>query len=129
MEHIENLRPNLPAFLISSQAPQFSNFIFKINKLKLLWGSNFIALGVYFIFKIKFSWNKGGGVYTCFNVELVLLGRNLDLLACYLVITRGYCSLLVVTARCRSLLLVPTFNMNMPLLLSPSPAYICRVQW
>ena len=137
MEHIENLRPNLPAFLISSQAPQFSNFIFKINKLNLLWGSNFIALGVYLIFKIKFSWNKEGrgGVILvlmsnwCYLAVIWIFRGYLVVTARYLVITRGYCSLLVVTARCRSLLLVPTFNMNMPLLLSPSPAYICRVQW
>ena len=32
--------------------------------------------------------------------------------ALYLVVTGGYCSLLVVTARYRSLLLVPTFSMN-----------------
>ena len=48
-----------------------------------------------------------GGLITCFiNVEFVLLGRNLDFFggylvvtACYLVITNGHCSLLVVTAR------------------------------
>ena len=85
---------------------------------------NFIALGIYFIFGTKFSWNEG--IDTCFNVEYVLLGRNFDFLGGYLVVTArylvvttgycslpgGYCSLLVVTARYSSLLLVPTFTMN-----------------
>ena len=81
-----------------------------INQLDLLWLSNFIALGIYFIFGTEFSWNEGFD--TCFNVEYVLLGRNFDFLG-------GYCLLLVVTwwllvaaARYRSLLLVPTFSMN-----------------
>ena len=59
---------------------------------------NFIALGVYFIFGTKFSWN--GEIDTCFNVECVLLGRNFDFFggylvvtARYLVVTGGYCSL------------------------------------
>ena len=34
-------------------------------------------------------------------------------MARYLVVTTGYCSLLVVTARYRSLLPVPTFSMNL----------------
>ena len=85
---------------------------------------NFIALGKYFIFGTKFSWNEGIG--TCFNVECVLLGDNFDFLGSYLVVTAryssllgGYCSLLlvtarslVVTARYCSLLLVPTFSMS-----------------
>ena len=56
-----------------------------------------LALGIYFIFGTKFSWN--GGIDTCFNIECVLLGRNFDLLGgylvgtCYLVVTTGYCSL------------------------------------
>ena len=72
---------------------------------------------MYFIFGTTFSWYKG--IDTCFNVKCVLLGRNFDFLsgylvvtARYLVVTVGYCSLLVVTARYRSLLLVPTFSMN-----------------
>ena len=79
--------------------------------------SNFIALGIYFLFGTKFSWNEG--IDTCFNVECVLLGRNFDFLsgylvvtARYLVVTTGYPRYLVVTARYRSLLLVPTFSMN-----------------
>ena len=62
----------------------------------------------------------------CFNLEYVLLGRNFDFLGGYLVVTGhylvvtayycslsgGYYSLLVVNARYRSLLLVPTFSMN-----------------
>ena len=81
---------------------------------------NFTKLGIYFIFGTTFSWNKG--IDTCFNVECVLLGCNFDFLdgylmvtACYLVVAARYlvvtgdqCSLLVGTARYRSLLLVPT---------------------
>ena len=95
-----------------------------ISKLDLLRVPNFIALGIYFVFGTKFPWNER--IDTCFNVERVLLGRNFDFLggylgvtARYLVVTTGYyslpggyCSLVVVTARCRSLLLVPTFSMN-----------------
>ena len=95
-----------------------------INELKLLWVPNLIALGIYFIFGTKFSWNER--IDTWFNVEWVLLGRNFGFLgsylivtarylvvtACYLMVTGCYCSLLVITARYRSLLLVPTFSMN-----------------
>ena len=73
-----------------------------INKLNLLWLPNFIALGKYFIFGTKFSWNEGIG--TCFNVECVLLGDNFDFLGIYLVVTARYCSFL--GGYC-SLLLVP----------------------
>ena len=83
-----------------------------------------MALEIYFIFRTKVSWNEG--IDTCFNLECVLLGRNFDFLggylvvtarylvvtARYLVVTSGYCSLLVVTARYRSLGLIPTFSMN-----------------
>ena len=72
---------------------------------------NLIALGIYFILGTNFSRNEG--IDACFNVECVLLGRNFDfvagyllLTARYLVVTSGYCSLpggyrwlLVVTAR------------------------------
>ena len=65
---------------------------------------NFIALGIYFLSANKFSWNEENG--TCFNVERVLLGRNFDFLGGYLVVTArhlmvttGYCSLPLVTAR------------------------------
>ena len=87
------------------------------HELHLHWVSNFIALGIYFLFGIKFSWYEEA--HTCFNVECVLLGRNFDLIGGYLVVTARYLmvttcyfSLLVVTARYRSLLLVPTFSMN-----------------
>ena len=53
---------------------------------------NFIVLGIYFIFGTKFFWNEG--IYTCFNVEFVLLGRNIDFLGGYwwlLLVTVGYC--------------------------------------
>ena len=95
-----------------------------MNELHLPWVPNFIALGIYFLFGTKFSWKEE--IYTCFNVGCVLLGRNFDFLGSYLVVSArylmiatgycslpiGYCSLLVVTARYRSLLLVPTLNMN-----------------
>ena len=95
-----------------------------INELDLLWLLNFIALGIYFIFETKFSWNEG--IDTCFNVDCVLLGRTFDFLGGYKVVNArylmvsvsyctllgGYCSFLVVIARYRSLLLVPTFSMN-----------------
>ena len=72
---------------------------------------NLIALERYFILETKFSWNEE--IYTGFNVECVLLGRNFDfrgdylvVTARYLAVTAGYCllsgsywSLLLVTAR------------------------------
>ena len=61
---------------------------------------NFVALGMYFLFGTKFSWNEEIDIY--FDVEYVLLDRNFDFLGGYL----------VDTARYRSLLLVPTFSMN-----------------
>ena len=76
-----------------------------------------MVLGIYFIFGTKFSWNER--IDTCFNVECGLLSRNFDFFGGYLVVTARYlmvttcyCSLLVVTARYRSLLLVPTFSIN-----------------
>ena len=63
------------------------------------------------------SWNEE--IDTCFNVESVSLARNFDFPAHYLVVlarwlvnTGGCCSLLMVTARYRSFLVVPTFSMN-----------------
>ena len=84
--------------------------------------ASFIALGMYFIFGSKYSWNEGSD--TCFNVKYVLLSRNFDFFGGYLVVTArylmvttgylvvtgGYCSLLVVNARYRSLVLVPNFS-------------------
>ena len=63
-----------------------------INELDLLWVPNFIACGMYFIFRIKFSWKEE--IDTCFNVEFVLIGRNFNFLDGYLVVTARY---LVVT--------------------------------
>ena len=51
---------------------------------------NFIAIGIYFLFGTKFSWNEETD--TCFNVECVLLGRNFDFLGGYLVATARYLS-------------------------------------
>ena len=109
---------------ISGPDLQFSNIIFKINRLDLLWVLNFIALGIYFTFGTKFFGNEG--IDTWFNVDCLLLGRNFDFFggylvvtarylvvtALYLVVTGGYSSWLVVTARYHSLLLVSTFSMN-----------------
>ena len=49
-----------------------------INQLDLLWMPNLIALGIYFIFGTKFSWNEG--INTYFNVEYVLLSRDFNFL-------------------------------------------------
>ena len=69
-----------------------------INELHLLRVPNFIAIGIYFLFGTKFSWNEETD--TCFNIECVLLGRNFDFLGSYLVgtarylnVTTGQCSL------------------------------------
>ena len=65
-----------------------------IKELDLPWVPNFIALGIFFIFGTKFSWNEE--IDTCFNVECVLFGRNFIFLVVttrYLVVTAGYCSL------------------------------------
>ena len=96
------------------------HIIFMINELHLLRVPNFIALGIYFLFGIKCSWNEETN--TCFNVECVLLGLNFDFLGDYLMVavrylmvTTGHCPLpvgvtcwlLLVTARyCSFLLLV-----------------------
>ena len=71
-----------------------------IKELDLLLLPNFTALGIYFTFGTKFSWNEG--IDTCFNIKCVLLeGRNFDVrvgylvvTARYIVVTAGYCSLL-----------------------------------
>ena len=104
MGHIAILRPNLPNF---DAIFKYWIWRLKINKLDLIWGPNFIVLRIYFIFGTKFSWNEG--IDTCFNVECVLLGRNFGFFGGYFVVN-ARC--LVVTARYRSLLLVPTFSMN-----------------
>ena len=70
--------------------------IFMINKVDLSWVPNFIALGIYFIFGTKFSWNEE--IDTCFNVKSVLLGRNYDFQGGYCSLPSGYWWLLLVTA-------------------------------
>ena len=72
-----------------------SNVIFMIDKLGLLWLPDFLALGIYFSFGTRFSWNEG--IDTCFNVECVLLGRNFDFLGGYCSLPSGYYPLLFVT--------------------------------
>ena len=81
-----------------------------IYELDLLWVPNFIALWIYFFFGTKSSWNEG--IYTCFNLECVLLDRNFDFLGDYFSLPNGYYWLLLVTGGYCSLLLVPTFSMN-----------------
>ena len=49
---------------------------------------NFIAIEIYFLFGTKLFWNEE--IDTCFNVECVLLGRNLDFLGSYLMATARY---------------------------------------
>ena len=66
------------------------HIIFMINELHLLWVTNFIAIGIYFLFGTKFSWNVETD--TCFNVECMLLGRNYDFLGGCLVPTGRYLS-------------------------------------
>ena len=66
------------------------HIIFMINELHLLWVTNFIAVGIYFLFGTKFSWNVETD--TCFNVECMLLGRNYDFLGGCLVPTGRYLS-------------------------------------
>ena len=50
---------------------------------------NFIAIGIYFLFGTKFSWNEETD--TCFDVECMLL--DYDFLDGYLVATACYLSL------------------------------------
>ena len=70
------LRPNLPKFLILIQDLQFSNIIFKINELDLLWVPNFIKLEIYFINGTKFFWNEGLMLVLtsnlCYLVEILI---------------------------------------------------------
>ena len=52
---------------------------------------SFIAIGIYFLFGTKFSWNEE--IDTYFNVECMLLGLNYDFLSGYLVATARYLSI------------------------------------
>ena len=72
----------------------YHNFI---KELDLLWVPNCIALGIYFLFGTKFSWNEG--IDTCLNVECVLLGCNFDFLGGFWLVIACYWWLLLVTAR------------------------------
>ena len=71
--------------------------LFMINEHHLLWTRSFVALRIYFLFKINFWCNEETD--TCFNVEYVLLGRNFDLLGCYLVVTACYL-IMITTGYC-----------------------------
>ena len=90
-----------------------SDIIFMINELHLLWVPNFIALGIYFLFGIKFSWKEETG--TCFDVECVLLGRNFDFLGGYLVVTARYL-IMVTTGYTRGFCSLPSGYCSFPLL-------------
>ena len=97
---------------------------------------NFTALGTYFLFRNKFSWNEG--IDTDLNVKSVLLCRNFDFLGGYSVVTaryvvvttgycplpNGYCSLLAVTARylvvTTGYCLLPGGYCSLPLVTPPS---------
>ena len=91
------------------------HIIFTINELELLWVPNFIALGIYFIFGSKFSWNEGIDSSLMSNVGyLAVILIFLVVTARYLVVSAGYCSLpggywwllLVTACYCSFLLLV-----------------------
>ena len=84
-----------------------------INEIDLLWVPNYIALGIFFIFGAKFSWNEG--IDNCFNIKCVLLGRNFDFLvvtARYQEVTAGYCWLPLVIA-CPSFQHEPCLSINL----------------
>ena len=99
LEHIVISRQNVPRILISSQDPQFSN-IFKTDELDLLWVQNFIVLGTYLFLGPDFPGMRG---------LMLALKSNM----CYLVCNfQLFWWLLVVTARYRLLLPVPTFSMS-----------------
>ena len=53
-----------------------------------------------------------GRYFDFFDVYLVITARYVVVTSLYLVVINGYCSLLVVSARYRSLRLIPTFSMN-----------------
>ena len=55
---------------------------------------NFLAIGIYFLFGTKFSWNEETD--TCFNVECMLLGHIYDFPGGYLVAAACYLSVTTV---------------------------------
>ena len=85
-----------------------------INKLDLLQLPNFKALGIYFIFGTKLSWNERNDTY--FNVQCVLLGLNFDFFGGYYWLPSGYCSLL---GGYWWLVLIPLFSMGIHLGILP----------
>ena len=64
--------------------------IFMIYELYLLRVPIFTAIGIYFLFGTKLSWNEEAD--TCSNVECVFFGRNFDFLGSFLVATALYLS-------------------------------------
>ena len=112
--HIAILGPNLSKLSRSD----ISNIIFMINELDLLWVPNFIALRFISFLGPNFPGMRRFILVSMSNVRcLAEILIFLVATARYFVVTAGYCSftywlLLVVPARYRSLLLVPTFSMN-----------------
>ena len=107
------LRSNLSTFLISGQDLEF--------QISYLWSTNLTCSEC----QISWHWEYSSFLWPNFpgmkGLILVLMSNVCHLAkiliflvvtACYLVVTGGYCSLLMVTARYGSLLLAPTFSMN-----------------
>ena len=90
-----------------------------IDELDFLWEPNFRELEYISFLGQNFPGMRGLILVlmpnVCYLVEILIF---LVVTTGQLVVTSGYCSLLVVTARYRSLLLIPTFSMN-----GVSPSY------
>ena len=129
IRHIVILRPNLPKFLILGQYQQF--------QISYLWLTNLTCSD----YQISWHWEHisilGPNFPEIRRLILVLMSNVYHLAviliflvvtARYLVVTARYCWLiwwlLVVTARSRSLLLVPTFSMNVYQLVFTKRSYI-----
>ena len=94
-----------------------------INQLGLLWVSNFIALGIYFIIGTKFSWDEGIYNFLMSNMcylAIIFMGFT----ARYLVVTAGYCSLL---GGYSWLLLVTARYWSLPLLVCNDFCIFCYI--
>ena len=109
--HIAILRSNLPKFLTSGQVPEF--------QISYLWLTTLIVK-FYSIGNIFHFWDQililvfmSHVCYLALILIFVVVTWWLLLVtARYLVVTGGYCSLLVATVCYRSLLLVLTFSVN-----------------
>ena len=94
---------------ISFLGPNFS----EMWGLKFILMSDVCYLAVILIFLMVTWWL----LLVTYWLQLVIVCY---LLACYLLVTDSYCSLLVVTACYCSVLFVPTFSMN---------SLICHITW